>query len=333
MWVDIDATGCPDTCRHCARDGRPPYGSFYSLDELRTISDEWGPLVAHCYEPTAHPDFPEIYDPRFSVDHGGYLITNGFGLARRTDYPILLERMRHIGMHTLWLTLHGLREHHDWFVRRKGAFDDIVLATRRAKEAGFRADWQIFIDRKGLNDIPALVEVARQECGEDPRIEIPFHRVSRRLWQYERLRPTLEDILERQIHKLVDDPHKNSLINPENLTAAAWLESWRQAPEAGDFRHPFEPPTWPPQMSFEGLILYIQRDRKVYFDPMCAPPILLGKLSEGRDVLLQRLGDIQAPRYVHIKPEAVEFPLEEQKQLHPKGYSVRNKAISRAYAE
>jgi len=275
MYVDIDVSGCPNTCRHCARDGRPPYGKLFSLDELYAIRDEWGPLVTYCYEPTAHPDFPDIYDPHIAVDHGGYLITNGFGLTRRTDFPILFKRMHEIGIRTLRLTLHGLREHHDWFVRRKGAFDDILLATRRAKEAGFSPLWQVYVDRKGLDDVPALVELARQECQEDPfSIGIPWHRISKRLWQYEHYRPTLKDIQDRQLDKLVHDPGKNRLANPETLTAAAWLKKWQQSPEADDFRHPFEPPTWPPQASFEMLSLYIRPDRKVYFDPMGAQPTL-----------------------------------------------------------
>jgi hypothetical protein len=81
MYVDVEAAGCPDACRHCSANGRPPYGNFYSLDELRTIGDEWGPLVPYCHEPTAHPDFPEIYDPHIALDHGGYLVTNGFGMV------------------------------------------------------------------------------------------------------------------------------------------------------------------------------------------------------------------------------------------------------------
>jgi hypothetical protein len=37
------------------------------------------------YEPTAHSAFPEVYDESIAVEHGGWLVTNGFGLARRED--------------------------------------------------------------------------------------------------------------------------------------------------------------------------------------------------------------------------------------------------------
>jgi MoaA/NifB/PqqE/SkfB family radical SAM enzyme len=149
MFVDINAAGCPNTCRHCAADGHLPYGELYSLDELRTIKNEWGPLTIR-FEPTAHPDFPEIYQADIASEHGGWLVTNGFGLANRDDYPTVLAKMRTMGMHTIAFTLHGLKEHHDWFVCRAGAFDDILLATRRIWEAGFSINWQIFVDRKGI---------------------------------------------------------------------------------------------------------------------------------------------------------------------------------------
>jgi len=331
VYIDIDASGCTDTCRHCARDGRPPYGRQFSLDELHVIRNEWGPLVTYCYEPTAHPDFPDIYDPLIAVNHGGWLVTNGYGLAKRADHAILFERMRAMGFHTLSLTLHGLQEHHDWFVCRKGAFEDILQATRRAQKAGFCTLWQIFVDHKGLDDIAALIALTRQETQEDPcHIGIPYHRVSQRLWQYERWRPTMQDICDRQIDQLMPNSDKNSLAHPEKLTAAAWLEKWQSTPGADDFRHPFEPPTWPPQASTEMLSLYIRQDRKVYFDPICAPPICLGKLSEGRENLLHRLENIQAPEHIHIDPQTIQLPLAEQEQLHPSGFSVRYKAISKA---
>jgi hypothetical protein len=238
--------------------------------------------------------------------------------------------MRSMGFHTLSLTLHGLQAHHDWFVCRQGAFDDILLATRRAKAAGFRVIWQIFVDHKGLQDIPALVETARQECQEDPfHIGIPYHRVSPRLWRYERYRPTLQDICHWQIDRLGLESDKNSLAHPEALTASAWLEKWQAAPGSEEFRHPFEPPTWPPQTTFESLSLYIQ-DRKVYFDPLCAPPIFLGRLSEGRDAILRHLDGLQAPQHIHIDPQTVNLPPAEREQLHPAGFSLRYKVLSKA---
>ena len=329
MFVDVFAAGCPNACRHCTVNGHPPDGGLYSLEELRAIAAEWEPIWVF-HEPTAHPDFPETFCRDIQTEHGGWLPTNGYGLARRQDYVTVLERLHCLGIETVAFTLHGLREHHDWFVCRDGAFDDIVLATRRVRDAGFLATWQIYLDRVGVDGIPSLVEMALQECGEQPTLALVWHRVSPRLWRYEQIRPTYRDVIDRDLLSLVDERSGRYLANPESLTAAAWLEKWRQSPDADGLRHPFEPPTWPPDVSFEGLTIHIHRDREVYLDPMCSPPIYLGHLSEGKDHLLGRLAELEAPPDADIDPDDIELLPSERERLHSAGYSVRYLAISKA---
>lgn len=329
MIVYVEAAGCTNICRHCSANGHFPHGDFFTLDELRALRKDWGPLTIY-HEPTAYSAFPEVYDESIAVEHGGWLVTNGFGLARREDYAKVFEKMSKIGIHTVAFTLHGLREHHDWFVCREGAFDDILLATRRVKAAGFRPNWQIFVDQRGIGDMPVLVEIARKECEASPQLDIPAHRVGGRLWHFETIRPTLKDIRQWHVHQLVDDPHRNSLIDPEALTTTAWIERWKKNPDMDELKHIFEPRSWPPSLSHESLNFHIRRDRKVFLDPMCSSPIHLGGLSEGRDMLLGKIPGILSPVHVDITPYEVKFSLEEQEQLHPYGMSVRYKAISKA---
>ena len=328
MFIDIEATGCPNACRHCGVDGRPPWGELYSLEELRGVAAEWGGLI-YLHEPTAHPAFPEILDPEIASDYAGYLPTCGFGIAQRDDYASVLARMRDLGFHTLSFALHGLREHHDWFAARRGAFDDIVVATQRAVNAGLKAGWQIFVDRQGLDDIPALVGMAIEETGQPPSLSIPYHRISPRMWRYERLRPTLEDIRDRGLDRMVDDPKRNRLTDPEALTGAAWLEKWKRSTDMKGFELPFEPSTWPPEPPFKWLAIHILRDRSVYLDPTCARPIRLGSLTDGKEALLQRLRGVQAPAHVDVAPGDVELTPTESVELHPAGYSLRGKMIAK----
>jgi hypothetical protein len=223
-----------------------------------------------------------------------------------------------------------VQEHHDWFVCKKGAFDDIVLATRRAKAAGFQINWQIFVDRKGIEDVSEVVEMATRECETLPQLSIPAHRVGGRLFHFEAIRPTLNDVYRWNVHKLVDDPCKNTLIDPESLTTAAWIETWKKKPDAEEFKHTFEPRSWPPPLSYEGLTVRIQRDRRVFLDPMCSSPIHLGYLSEGKDILLSKILNAPPPHHVDITPDEVNFSIKELDELHPYGMSVRYKAISKA---
>lgn len=327
MNVDIEVTGCTNTCRHCSADGHPPYGDFFTLDELRTMKQEWGPLTIR-HEPTAYSNFPEVYDESIATENGGWLVTNGFGLARRKDYDKVFEKMFEMGIHTISFTLHGLRKHHDWFVCREGAFDDILIATQHSKDFGFQPNWQIFVDKKGISDVPELVDMAVKECGSNPQIDVPYHRVGGRLLHYESIRPTLSDIYNWRIHELVDDTHRNGLAIPENLTAATWLKKWRENPNANDFKHPYEPNSWPPDLTQEMLTLRVQRDRKVFLDAMCLAPIFLGYLSEGKEIILDKISHLEPPQHVDINPASVKLSNEEKDQIHPSGFSVRYKAIT-----
>ncbi len=328
MYIDINAAGCSNTCRHCAVDGHLPCGGFYSLDELRSIKNEWGALTIR-YEPTVHPNFPEIYNVDIATEHGGWLVTNGSGLVHRNDSPSIFESMRRMNVTTIAFTLHGLQKHHDWFVCRQGAFDDIVLATRRAKEYGYYVNWQIFVDKMGAEGISELIELAIKETDELPSLNIPYNRVGGRLWHYERIRLTLSDVEKYHLDKLIDNPDKNFLVNPKRLTANIWLQKWSDSPNSNEFKHPYEPGSWSPDIAYPMLSIRIDRNRKIYFDPMCSPPIYLGVIPEGKKLICERLEKLPMPLYSNINPHEVKLPYDEQEQLHPSGFSLRYKEITK----
>ncbi len=284
MPVYVEGAGCTNACRHCGAGGRPPHGAIYSADELRGLAATWGPLCLY-HEASAHPDFPEVMDPNV-VGCERVLATNGFGLARAPDHEAILRRMRQFGFSGVSFTLHGLEKEHDWFVGRTGAYQDILCASARTIEAGFDIHWNIFLDRRNLADVPALAELYREAFGGSLHVGIPHHRVSPRMWRYEKLRPSLRDVRKWLPAELIAEISKQPL---GDLTEESWLRSWRRAPDSSTFRHPFEPAAWPPSDPVESIALYITSDRTVELDPLCAPRVALGKLCEGRDVLLQRL--------------------------------------------
>jgi len=330
MFVDIEATGCPNMCRHCSVDGHPPYGTLYSIEELQELADEWGSLI-YLHEPTAHPQFPDIFDRSLIGDEysAGALPTCGFGIAGRDDHAAVLKRFRELGFSRLSFTFHGLRKHHDWFVGRRGAFHDLLTATRRATDSGFDAGWQIFIDRRGIDDVAPFLDLALRETGRYPGISLPYHKLSARLWRYEKLRPTLSDFTDRQLETLMLQVGISEFAEPGRLTGAAWLAEWRRSPGSNSFMSPFEPSSWPPVPPFEWIQIVIARDRSVYMDPTCTPRIRLGHLSEGKDVLLRRLSTIPAPKHVDLDPKDVRLTDTEAEQLHAKAFSLRNLAMAK----
>lgn len=328
----------PQCLRHCLQDARPPCGPFYSLADMGRIALEWGPLVYNT-EPTAHPSFPATHDPAIHANHAGWLATNGYGLARRKDWAAVLEAMHTVGFRKLSFTLHGLREHHDWFTCRKGAFDDIITATQRAKAAGFGTYWQVFVDRLGIADVAPLAGLAVHATGDPLSIGIPFHAVRRRLWRYEKLRVSKTDVLAHGIHRL-NDGERNGLADPASKTAAAWLErwhalpererlTWREVPDSEQLLGPFEPQRWPPEPPFEWLALHIRRDRGVHFSPLCSFPVRLGHLCDGKELLLDRLRRIEAPPHIDLSPDDVRLAPEEEDEVHPSAFSFRYRQISK----
>lgn len=330
MYVDINTAGCTNSCRHCAIGGHFPFDKFYSLDELRSLKNEWSPLTIR-FEPTTHPNFPEIYNNDISVEHGGWLVTNGFGLAHRYDHQQVFSKMHAMGFTTIAFTLHGYQQHHDWFVRRQGAFNDIIMATRIAKMHEFNVNWQVFVDKKGLGDIYKLVSLAENEIGEQPSLTIPYNRVGGRLWQYESIRLKLTDVKKHQLDTIIDDPKKNFLIFPERLTSIMWLQKWLENKDSDVFMHPYEPKHWPPDILYPSLSILINQTRKVFLDPMCSNPILLGDVSEGKAAILKKIQNLQLPEYSDLLPSAVVLSHDEEEQLHPSGFSLRYKEIMKKH--
>lgn len=331
MIVKVEACGCPNVCRHCAEDGRPPYGGHFTLEELRALHAGWGPLWP-LHEPSAHPQFPEILGADI-VSEVGFLSTNGFGFARSSDGPVVLRRLRDMGYTFMSFTVHGLASHHDWFVGRRGAFDDIVAATRRAREAGFGLHWNVWLDRKNLEQMPAVVSLAEREVGGSPYLSVPNHRVSQRLWRYERLRPSVADLNSRLPRDLVRkgcSPLQEG--ETERFGEAEWLRMWRDDPKAEAFRFSLDPEEWPPAPSDRVAIL-ITRERGVYLSLHSDLPIFLGHLAEGRDAILQRLQNLPEPIGLRLEPASAKLPPEDALLVHARGFSVRFKAASCLYED
>lgn len=326
LWVD--AAGCTNACKHCYANGHPPYGNMYSLNELRQIVDEWGPVCIMC-EPTVHPEFPEIMDPQLTGHEGSWLPTNGFGLAQREDCASVFERLREFGFHSISVTLHGLEANHQRFVGgRKGAFKAIMSACRKAIEAGFGINCNVYLDRNNLGDMPSLLELVNREFGIVSRVGIPDHRVGSRLYRYEKLRPSQPEVQEF-LERCSGLEWKGSLkARPlEELTEAAWLEVWKREPDADDFKDTLE---WPLRASTKGVTLHLDAKRQVFFAPPYGEWIHIGLFSDGKSAILERLTHLTPPPYSQMLPMEARLPETDALLLHTGGRSVRSKAISAA---
>ena len=243
LGLELHIAGCPNTCRHCKDDGRPPCGGLMSVADARWVVEEFGkatgmPVVAPVlhHEPTAHPDFIELLelfrDPSGEQnDQMSTLSTNGYGIARADDPAAVLQQLQELGARQLSLTLHGAEARHDRFVRRRGAYGDVWMAARLGAGARLTIYLNLFPDRESAGDLDLLLgEAARlgDETGQAPGISVcvPSYVAGRRLREYERtLRPRLSDLEPEAIDDASE--HRAAAEIHEALVAAA--HSPRQA--------------------------------------------------------------------------------------------------------
>ena len=211
MWRVLElqpiACGCPNTCRHCSEEGRPPFGALMSVDDVRWLVEElvgaWertlGTVpevrgVEEGLEPTAHPDFLRLieYAWSFYPDSCDTLGTNGYGLARLGNWQSTFDRLRELGIACLGMAIHGLPQEHDWFVGRPGAFRDLAVTTERALESGLDVAFEIHLNRRNVRTFGAVVEVLTELGGGRARLTsgVDAYYMNDRLRALEALRPT-----------------------------------------------------------------------------------------------------------------------------------------------
>jgi len=113
-----------------------------SLEDVRWVVGEFQRACRHspgdvpqlrltfaldAFEPTTHREFIPLveyvlsFEPESRRHQRDILGTNGYGLARNAEWEPTLRALMSLGIRTLGFAVHGLKEEHDWFVRRKGA--------------------------------------------------------------------------------------------------------------------------------------------------------------------------------------------------------------------
>ncbi len=214
IGVAFDMHGCPNRCRHC----------YLGSGTDRILSEEdvcWGvsqfrdciarmggpartlSVATWFLEPDFSDDYRELYDLEAELSDGKpnrYELLSVWRLASDDSYA---EWARSVGPDTCQISLFGLGETNDWFHRRKGAFQDSLVATERLLKAGMKPRWQIFLTTKLLPELDELLELVDQlqlrervrEFGAEFQIFLhppaPDHEARR----IEDLRPTAEQVM------------------------------------------------------------------------------------------------------------------------------------------
>lgn len=168
--VNIHAMPCTNRCLHCWTFGSPRHQTmnfeaikfvFQQLDELR-YQNVKNIIPLFLDEPTNHPRFIDIFKLQSDMGFVGenfFFPTNGSILAGLADNK--WNVLRKYGLNWLQFSFYGLKNIHDEFARREGAFEDIFKTIRRAQERDINWYAGIILHSKNVKELPAIVDYLR----------------------------------------------------------------------------------------------------------------------------------------------------------------------------
>ena len=179
--VCVDICGCPNACRHCFTLGTPRHerDAEFVSQVYRRFSDHAQrsglpapELGLYMQEPFFHTKWREMLAledelngfsrrERLRQERCRGLATVGWRIAREQGFA---EWLKDYGYEVLQLTFFGLRDTHDWFARREGAFNDLLTTIQRAEESGLVVQPSIMLHKRMIARLPDLLTLLA-DCG------------------------------------------------------------------------------------------------------------------------------------------------------------------------
>ena len=171
LGVMADMAGCPNRCRHCWL-GSHKNGSM-TVDDFRGIAEQFkgwrdengdgiGALGFFSWwrEPDYRDDYRELWQLEQELSSPGralrFELLSIWRLARDETYAKWAAALE---PKVCQLTFFGMEANTDWGVRKKGAFQDNLLATERLLAAGITPRWQLFITKRCLHELDEFMRL------------------------------------------------------------------------------------------------------------------------------------------------------------------------------
>ncbi|CAG1017212.1 Putative mycofactocin radical SAM maturase MftC [Burkholderiaceae bacterium] len=155
---------CNLTCKHCyALSADHDYPNELSNAEVNTVMDDLKRfhvpvLILSGGEPLLRPDIFEIAARAKTLGFYVGLSTNGTLI----DEP-MADRIAAQGFDYVGISLDGLRELHDKFRRKQGAFDASLGAVRLLRARGVKIGLRYTMTDMNAADLPALMRLMHEE--------------------------------------------------------------------------------------------------------------------------------------------------------------------------
>jgi len=157
---------CNLTCQHCYsisadRDFPGELSTaeiFQVMDDLKRFGVP--ALILSGGEPLLRPDIFEI--AQHAKEMGFYVGLSSNGTLIELDNNIGL--IFAIGFDYVGVSLDGIRETHDRFRRKQGAFEASLAGIRLCREAGIKIGIRFTVTQDNAHDLPALLELLDKEA-------------------------------------------------------------------------------------------------------------------------------------------------------------------------
>lgn len=174
LAVMADMAGCPNRCRHCwlgnKKNGQMRVEEFKSIATLfQNWRNEQGQGIAKLsfFSWWREPDFRDDYRQLWALEQE--LSTQG--CAKRFEL-LSTWRLARDESYAAWattlptkacqITFFGMEKSTDWGMRRRGAFRDQIMATKRCQAVGITPRWQLFLTKRCLSELEAFLNLIKE---------------------------------------------------------------------------------------------------------------------------------------------------------------------------
>lgn len=155
---------CNLTCRHCyATSADKDFAGELSTEQVYAVMEDLKAcgvpaLILSGGEPLMRPDIFEISRRAKAMGFFVALSSNGTLIGRDN-----IEQIAAVGYDYVGISLDGLRETHDRFRRRIGAFDEALNGVRRCREADLKVGLRLTLTRENAPELPELLQLMDRE--------------------------------------------------------------------------------------------------------------------------------------------------------------------------
>ena len=171
LGIMVGMAGCPNRCRHCwlgsHKNGSMTVNDFCSIaEQFKSWRDENGGGIREIgffswwREPDYRDDYRELWSLEQELSSSGralrFELLSIWRLARDENYA---KWAATLDPKACQITFFGMESNTDWGVRRKGAFQDCLLATERLLEVGIAPRWQLFITKRCLRELDEFMRL------------------------------------------------------------------------------------------------------------------------------------------------------------------------------